>query len=47
MPTRRKYENREDFIRRCMRDEKMTEYETPQRYAICNKYADETVEALQ
>jgi hypothetical protein len=30
-----------------MRDEKMTEYETPQRYAICNKYADETVEALQ
>ena len=47
MPTRKKYESREDFIRRCMRDEKLSEYETPQRYAICNKYADQTVEALQ
>ena len=36
-----------------MGDAKMSEYETPQRYAICNKYADnpakaeETLEALQ
>ena len=53
MPTRRPTESRDDFLERCMGDEKMAEYETPQRYAICNKYADnpakaeETLEALQ
>ena len=45
-----KSENRDDFIGRCMGDEKMmAEFpEVPQRYAVCNKYADEEpVEALQ
>jgi hypothetical protein len=50
MPTRNKGEDRDDFISRCMSDNKMTsEYpETDQRFAICNSYADDTaVEALQ
>lgn len=49
MPTRQKSESRDDFISRCMADEKMlAEFpDAPQRYAVCQKYADETVEALQ
>tara|TARA_A100001515_G_scaffold144617_1_gene149254 strand:- start:1247 stop:3739 length:2493 start_codon:yes stop_codon:yes gene_type:complete len=50
MPTRREGEEREDFISRCMSDDKMnTEYpERDQRFAICNSYADDkAVEALQ
>jgi len=54
MPTRRKTESRDDFMDRCMGDAKMNEEfpDAPQRYAVCNKYADnpvaeEQVEALQ
>ena len=49
MPDRRPDESRADFMDRCMGDEKMvSEFQkADQRFAVCNKYADETVEALQ
>ena len=49
MPTRQKDEPRDEFLSRCMSDDKMLEEfsDSSQRYAVCNSYADETVEALQ
>ena len=36
IPTKKKGEGDEDFLKRCMSDEKMkSEYDTEQRYAIC------------
>lgn len=49
MPDRQPDESRDDFIERCMADDKMLDEfpQSEQRYAVCNSYADEPVEALQ
>tara|TARA_R100000458_G_scaffold4896_1_gene3951 strand:+ start:17063 stop:18130 length:1068 start_codon:yes stop_codon:yes gene_type:complete len=49
MPDRREGESREDFMDRCMGDDKMNNEfpNTSQRAAVCNSYADKSVEALQ
>ena len=47
MPDRKDGESKDDFLSRCMGDDKMKrEYpDNDQRYAVCNSYAEEAVEA--
>lgn len=47
MPTRKEGESKKEFVSRCMGDSKMNEEfpESDQRYAVCNKYAEEPVSA--
>ena len=49
MPTRQKDEPKDEFLSRCMADDKMlSEFpDSKQRYAVCQSYSEETVEALQ
>jgi len=46
MPDRQEDESRDDFLSRCMADDKMLEEfpDNSQRYAVCNQYADKTSE---